>query len=155
MPRIEIELERVERAEDLVEVSDERFDRMAFAERAVALIRPPHTTVAICEGTSRVRVTSGRQWGGQDGARWAVLHVPRDASRQAIARAVLGLGDFRSALRAPDVACATPYRGTSRAWRLDVLVSLLGRSGEAPPYVEEDQDEEPAPASCGMPKTKT
>lgn len=129
MPRIEIEQERIERAEDLAEVSDESFDRMAFAERAVALVRPPHTRVAICEGTRQVRVTSGRQWGRSSDARWALLSVPRNASRRAIARAVLGLGDFRAGVGDGPFGLehpSTPYRGLSQAWRLDVLVSLLG-----------------------------
>ena len=90
MPRITIE--SFEQAEDLAERSGESFDRIAFAERAVALVRPPRTTVAICEGARRVRLETGRQWGAKRAdARWAVLSVPRDASRQAIAKAVLGL----------------------------------------------------------------
>jgi hypothetical protein len=133
MPRNEIELERVEQAEDLAESSDERFDRMAFAERVVALVRPPRTRVAICEGTRRVQITSGRQWGRPSDARWAILSVPHDASRRAIAQAVLGLGDFRSELEGQLDFPATssieaPYRGISRPWRLDVLVSWLGRA---------------------------
>lgn len=109
MPRIEIE--HVEQEEDLAERSTETFDRLAFAERALALVRPPRTTVAICEGSRGVSVTSGRQWGREPDARWAVVSVPRDASRQAIAAAVLEL-----------------HRGSSRAWALDVLMSTLGRS---------------------------
>ena len=116
MPRIEIE--RIEQAEDLAESSTESFDRIAFAERALALVRPPRTTVAICEGARQVKVALGRQWGKQPDARWAVVSVPRDASRRAIATAVLGLHD-----------------GTSRAWALDVLVSALagGPPALAPP----------------------
>lgn len=89
MPRIE--MERVEIAEDHAQVSSESFDRIEYAHRAVALVRPRRTTVAICDGARRVRVDSGRAWGEGDGARWAVLSVPRNASRQAIARAVLDL----------------------------------------------------------------
>jgi hypothetical protein len=94
MPRIE--LERVEVSEDLSQVSSESFDRLAFAHRAVALVRPPRTTVAICDGARSVRLDSGRAWGGGHGARWAVLSVPQDASRSAIAHAVLGLADASS-----------------------------------------------------------
>lgn len=106
MPRIEIE--RTEQAEDLAESSSESFDRIAFAERALELVRPPRTTVAICEGSRHVQVVSGRQWGKEPGARWAVMSVPRSASRRAIAAAVLDLHD-----------------GTARAWALDVLMSSL------------------------------
>jgi len=90
MPRITIE--SFEEAEDEAARSGESFDRIAFAERAVSLVRPPRTTVAICEGARRVRIETGRQWGAKRAdARWAVLSVPRDASRRAIAKAVLSL----------------------------------------------------------------
>ncbi len=105
MPRIE--LERIEQAEDPSQISTESFDRIAFAERAVALVRPERTTVAICEGRRRVEVAAGRQWGGAPSERWAVLRVPRNASRKAIATAVLDLAS-----------------GQPRAWALDVLLSV-------------------------------
>jgi hypothetical protein len=104
MPRIE--MERVEKAEDADDVSSESFDRAAFAERALELVRPPRMRVAICEGTRRLNVASGRAWGGLPGARWAIVSVPRNASRRAIATAVLGL-----------------HYGPSRAWTLDVLMA--------------------------------
>jgi len=108
MPRIELDPwaeERLERERDgtLWQSSDEPFDRLAFAERAVALVRPRGTTVAICEGRRRVRVEAGRQWGGPPGARWAILSVPKDASRRAIATAVLGLSDASARPYALDV----------------------------------------------------
>ena len=104
MPRIEIE--RFERAEDADDTSAERFDRAAFAERALELVRPPRMRVAIREGARRLNVASGRSWGGLPGARWAIVNVPANASRRAIATAVLDLHD-----------------GTSRAWTLDVLMA--------------------------------
>jgi len=103
MPRIQLEQEQIEEASDLAESSTESFDRIAFAERAIALVRPEKTTVAICQGTRRVRVDAGRQWGGDADARWAILSVPHDASRRAIARAVLELGARRSRPFALDV----------------------------------------------------
>jgi hypothetical protein len=109
MPRIEIE--RIEQAEDLAESSTESFDRIAFAERAIALVRPPRTTVAICEGARRVKVVAGKQWGAGPDSRWAVVSIPRDASRRAIATAVLGLHQ----------------EGSTRAWALDILMTELGR----------------------------
>ncbi len=78
-----------DRAQD--EASDERFDRAAFARRAIDLVQPPRTTVAICEGASRMRVESGRAWGRGPGERWALLAIPASASRRAIALAVAGL----------------------------------------------------------------
>jgi hypothetical protein len=79
------------------ETSDEPFDRAAFARRALELVRAPNTTVAICEGSRRLRVESGRVWGRRtaDGAggpeRWALLALPPRASRRAIALAVAEL----------------------------------------------------------------
>ena len=107
MPRIE--LERFEEIDEQSQSSTESFDRMAFAERALALVRPPRTTVAVCPGSRRVRVEAGRQWGAPVGDRWAVLSVPMNASRRAIASAVLELGD-----------------GTlPRPWALDILIGGL------------------------------
>lgn len=76
------------REQALVETSDERFDRVAFAERIVALACPRGTTVAVCGGARHLHVATGRQWGGAPGARWAMLAVPPSASRRAIALAV-------------------------------------------------------------------
>ena len=82
------------------EFSDERFDRAAFARRAIDLVQPRRTTIALCEGASRLRVESGRIW-GRDGERWALLAIPAMASRRAIALAVLELaGDAASRARA-------------------------------------------------------
>jgi hypothetical protein len=77
-----------ERELAMVETSTETFDRFAFAMRALDLIRVRRTRVAICEGRSRVRVESGRAWGRAPGERWAVLSIPKKASRRAIALAV-------------------------------------------------------------------
>jgi hypothetical protein len=116
MPRLSIE--RVEEAVDLAESSSEAFDRIAFAERAIALVKPPQTTVAICEGARSVHVESGRQWGAPKGARWAVVRVPPDASRRAIASAVLAL------YAGWDDGRGLPYRARG-AWVLDVLMTEL------------------------------
>jgi len=74
-----------------LETSSERFDRLAFAERALALVRPANTRVAICQGRTRVTVESGRAWGRAANARWALVSVPPAASRRAIAIAALAL----------------------------------------------------------------
>jgi hypothetical protein len=124
MPRIEIE--RFEQAEDPADRSTEEFDRIAFAERAIALIRPAGMTVAICEGARRVTVEAGKQWGACPGSRWAVVSIPRDASRRAIARAVLSLYESNGMPPAWGGG-GSPYRdGTGRPWVLDVLVGALG-----------------------------
>jgi len=92
------------------EVSDEHFDRAAFARQALELARPLRTTVAICEDATRMHVESGPQW-RRRGERWALLAIPRNASRRAIALAVAELS------RAP------------RAWALDLLVSMENGAG--------------------------
>jgi hypothetical protein len=90
----------------LDEISEEPFDRAAFAQLALDLVRPPGTTVAICPGAARMRVDTGRVWGRGAQARWAVLAIPSRASRRAIALAVAELA------RAP------------RPYALDVLLEL-------------------------------
>jgi hypothetical protein len=72
------------------ETSTERFDRVAFANRALDLLRPKRTTIAVCEGTTRLRVEAGRMWGRGD-ERWAMVCVPKTASRRAIAFALVEL----------------------------------------------------------------
>ena len=120
MPRIE--LESFEQEKEVSESSAEIFDRIAFAERVIALVRPPQTTVAICEGRRAVHVESGRQWGSGKDARWAVVRVPPNASRRAIAKAVLGLY-----AAAPSRDDEGPYRSRApTAWALDVLMLELG-----------------------------
>ncbi len=114
MPRIE--LERFEADEERDVAAYASFDRIAFAERALALVRPRGTTVAICEGHRRVRLERGRQWGRSPDARWAILSVPPNASRRAILDAVLTLAaDDPSRLRD---AASSPYR----SWFFDVLL---------------------------------
>lgn len=116
MPRIEDE--RIEEVDDPNATSTESFDRIAFAERALALVRPRATQVAICQGSRRVRVEAGRQWGRGEDARWAILSIPADASRRAIANAVLGL-----------------VRGEAKPWALDVLVHVCdGPDDSGGPY---------------------
>lgn len=78
------------------ETSQEPFDRMAFARRALELARPVQTRVALCEGAGRLRVQVGPVWGRRP-ERWAVLAIPAQASRRAIALAVAELAPPRSA----------------------------------------------------------
>jgi hypothetical protein len=90
MPTFVTDIAR-DRELDGTETSTERFDRMAFAERAVSFVKPANMRVAIAQGRSRLVVESGRMWGRAEGARWAMLCVPPMASRRAIAAAVATL----------------------------------------------------------------
>jgi hypothetical protein len=106
MPRAEWE-STGEHDRALAESSSEAFDRVAFAARALELLRPPaRTTVAICEGRSRVFVSTGRTW-GKPGEHWLMVSVPPTASRRAIALALVGVGDKERAV----------------PWALDVLLA--------------------------------
>ncbi len=102
---LDISAEREPSAE---EVSDDRFDRAEFALRALEIVRPRRTTVAICQDAAQLRVESGPRW-GRPGEAWALLAIPRHASKRAIALAVAELA------------------GGARAWVLDVL---LGSANE-------------------------
>ncbi len=84
------EIETVE-----VDTSAEAFDRVAFARRALSLVRskkaPELLRVVFCETAYRVRVETGRQWGQNAGERWAIVSLPAMASRRAIALAMASL----------------------------------------------------------------
>ena len=80
---------RVEQDRALEERSEERFDRQAFAMQALDRVCPARLTVAVCEGR-RLVLETGKVWGSR-GSRWAMLAVPPDASRRAIALAVASL----------------------------------------------------------------
>ncbi|HQP33730.1 MAG TPA: hypothetical protein PLI95_01060 [Polyangiaceae bacterium] len=69
----------------------ERFDRVAFALRAVRLLKPAGMTVAVYEGNFAVRVESGRDLRGGPAATWGMIAVPPHASRGEIALAVARL----------------------------------------------------------------
>ena len=95
------------------EVSTERFDRVAFAQRALDLVRPKRMTVAVCHGATRLRVEAGRLWGKGEGERWAMVCVPSTASRRAIALAVVALAGSSADPYVLDVLLGedrTPYR---------------------------------------------
>jgi hypothetical protein len=97
------------RDEDLqreeLDESDEEFDRLAFARRAIELVDPSRTRVVLCQGARAVQLDVGRAWGRKPPGRWAVLWVPRRASRRAIALAALELAE-----------------GTSSPYALDTLI---------------------------------
>ncbi|CAN5397731.1 hypothetical protein BH09MYX1_BH09MYX1_27930 [soil metagenome] len=98
------------REEDLqreqLEESDEEFDRLEFAKRALDLVGPARTRVVLCPGSRTLVVEKGRALGRTSPARWAVLYIPVRASRRAIALAALELSE----------GTATPYA-------LDTLMS--------------------------------
>jgi hypothetical protein len=94
------------------EGSRELFDRVAFATRAVEMLRLRRMTVCVCESRSKLTVRSGRTWGREPDESWAIVCVPKTASRRAIALAVSRLG----------LAPEPPYRG-AEPYALDVLLA--------------------------------
>ncbi len=77
----------------------ERFDRIAFAMRALSILEPKHLRVAVYTRTRDLRVERARdlEAGGSDGG-VALLGIPPDASRQSIA---LALADLTGAAGTP------------------------------------------------------
>lgn len=86
------------RAEDCERRPDQRFDRLAFALRAVGLLSPAQTRVAVFS-SSRLVVEQGRDLERGPRARWAMVGIPRDASAQSIVLALTRL----------ERVAATPY----------------------------------------------
>ena len=74
----------VEFVDDERENDREQFDRLAYAKRALRLLRV-RTTVALCAGTERINVQSGGLPGDASRGTWAIVSIPPDASRVGIA----------------------------------------------------------------------
>lgn len=66
---------------------EQRFDRLAFAIRALRLLRIPNTRVAVFP-SHRLTVDSGRELGAVPGSRWAMVGIPSDASARSIVTAL-------------------------------------------------------------------
>ncbi len=73
----------VDVVDDRRERDRELFDRIAYASALVRILRP-RFTIAICPGTSSLKVERGA-------SPWALLSIPEDASRAHIAEAVAKL----------------------------------------------------------------
>jgi hypothetical protein len=66
---------------------EQRFDRMAFAMKALRLLRIPHTRVAVFP-SRRLFIESGREFGSFPDSRWAMVGIPADASARSIVLAL-------------------------------------------------------------------
>ncbi len=95
----------IEEQRTLDSSSDETFDCIAFAMRALALLRPP-LTVTVYPRSRQLSMERGRDLRVDPAGTWALLGIPADASRAHIALAVADL--------APEA---------HRAWLLDLLVN--------------------------------
>jgi hypothetical protein len=72
-------------------IASENFDRIRFAMRALELLAPPQMTVAVYPGCAELRIARGRDLSRGEGASWALVGIPRHATRQRIALALAEL----------------------------------------------------------------
>lgn len=75
------------RAPDYERRSWQRFDRVAFALRTLALLIPPRTRIAVFRSNT-LQVTQGLDLGRGPDARWVMLGIPPDASAESIVLAL-------------------------------------------------------------------
>lgn len=69
----------------------DRFDRIAFAMRALGIVRPASMRVAVYTRSADLRVERGRDLAAVDDSSWALVGIPPDASRESIAHAIADL----------------------------------------------------------------
>jgi hypothetical protein len=81
------------------------FDRLAFAIRAIQLLRPQSTDVAVYRST-HLHVVQGRDLSRGGRGRWAIVGIPSDASAQSVALALLELTDLSQRPLALELALA-------------------------------------------------
>ncbi len=72
----------------------DRFDRIAFAMWALRILQPPGMRVAVYSRGNDFHVERGRDLAFGEGASFALLGIPHDASRESIALAVTELAGF-------------------------------------------------------------
>ncbi|MFO0659304.1 MAG: hypothetical protein U0165_05670 [Polyangiaceae bacterium] len=80
-----VEFVRIERDADR-----EVFDRIRYAKELLRLLKPKGLTVALCPGVERLHTEVGSSFEGP-GRRWAIMLIPGQASRAAIALEVARL----------------------------------------------------------------
>jgi hypothetical protein len=78
----------------------ERFDRIAFAIRALRILKPESLRVAVYTRVRDLRVERGRDLDSGGTSGFALLGIPPDASRESIA---LALADLAGLAEAPFV----------------------------------------------------
>ena len=107
---------RIEERRRVARDGHEAFDRIAFALRALEILKPRGMTVAVFAGRFDLQVERGRDWGRGPDATWAMVRIPPDASRENI---VLALAEL--CLNADGSATAGGLPTTP--WLLDTLMS--------------------------------
>jgi hypothetical protein len=101
----------VEARREIRRESSEVFDRIAFAMRALRLLRPD-MTVAVYPRARSLEVQRGRDLSRGEDAVWAMVGVPPDASREQIALTIAELDGARSQSLLVDLLVAADARET-------------------------------------------
>lgn len=63
---------------------DPQFDPIAYAMRALRILKPRGMTVAVYEGRFAMKVERGREW-ARPAQSWVTVAIPRDATREDVA----------------------------------------------------------------------
>lgn len=66
------------------EISLEDFDRVAFAREVLEILQPAKVSVALRPGWGSIGVERGRDWARPEGFSWAMVSIPRFATRREI-----------------------------------------------------------------------
>ncbi|MFI5299807.1 MAG: hypothetical protein ACHREM_17100 [Polyangiales bacterium] len=85
------------------------FDRVAFARRVLAILRPAKVSVAVYPSSADLRVEKGRAWSHGPDAEWAMVAIPGHATRAEI---VLALAELSGLARQPflvDLLASLPF----------------------------------------------
>jgi hypothetical protein len=93
--RSRYEYEYVEQQRRIEYHDPHEFDRIAFAMRALDILRPKRMRVAVYPTLSSLRVEQGRDL-RPDGVSWALVGIPPHASREHIAYALAELAGVAS-----------------------------------------------------------
>ena len=105
--------EALARAPDYERQSWQRFDRVAFALRALTLLIPTRTRIAVFRSNT-LQVTQGIDLGRGPDARWVMLGIPPDASAESIVLALTkieGVGQHPYTLEASLLAARITGQG--------------------------------------------
>ena len=90
----------------------EPFDRIAFAMRALALLRPRIDKIAVYSSVARMVVERGRDMRAEGDTDWALVGIPPHASRESIA---VALAELAGVARQPFVVDLLVLAGRAEA----------------------------------------
>jgi hypothetical protein len=85
------------------------FDRVAFARRVLAVLRPARVSVAVYASGAELRVERGRAWADGPGAEWAMVAIPPQSSRAEIVYTLSSLAGLAHHPFIVDLLAAMPF----------------------------------------------